>query len=149
MPRYAMWVHGTSIHQDIQGFHVNELRAGWGTEFQSTGHAWFQVAIPTPVLIADQRATLEKVFVLYRAERGARLMELHIWDGGDQGQCWNNLSLSGDHGGVLDPANSWFVNPVSLKWGLGLSVGVDFGQSSLAGVPKITFFAAGADFLVP
>ena len=149
MPTHALWVHGTSVHQDTQGFYINELRAGWGAEFQSTGYAWFQFAIPTPVILADKRAILNKVFVLYKAERGARVTALHLWDGPTKGQRWDNLNLSGDHSAAIDNENSWLPNAVPMSWGLGISVGVDFGQSSLAGVPKITFSAAGADFSIP
>lgn len=145
----AMWVHGTSVQPEREGYYMAKARPAWGAEFKTQGTEWFHFSIPTPVIFGGQVSTLQKVFVLYKTDLTAKITALHVFDGGNKLQEFPNLALDGDHSQGLDGQNSWVVNPVHVKFGLGLSVLVDFGNATPNGVPMITFASAGADFTIP
>ena len=150
MKKYAMWVHGTAVQPEREGYHINKARAGFGARFSSTGSEWFHFAVPTPVIADGQNTTLEQAFVLYRTTMTTHIIAVHLYDGRGLVHKVEPLNWSGDHGGGLDqqtllsaPAN------LHVKFGLGISVAVAFGDSTPSGVPSIEFVSAGADFLVP
>lgn len=146
---HAMWVHGTSVQAQREGYFISKERQGWGTIFRTQGEEWFQFAIPTPVWIAQEFTTLQKIFIFYKTENGAKLDAIHVRDAGKDVQRFDGLNLGGDHSKGLDNSNMWTMNPVHIEFGLGMAVHVNFGQATPAGVPTITFFAAGADFTTP
>lgn len=147
--KQAMWVHGTSVQAEREGYFINKSRPAWGATFRTQGSEWFHFAVPTPVIFDGQNSTLQKVFVLFKTGLGAKITQVHIFDGDTKIQEFSNLGLSGNHSGALDAQNTWNVNPVHVKFGLGLSVAVDFGNATINGVPEITFVSAGADFVIP
>lgn len=147
--KQAMWVHGTSVQAQREGYYISRRRVGWGTEIASTDKEWFHFAVPTPVIFGGHDSLIEKAFVLYNTTMTAKIIAAHFYDGKDVFQSFNNISLSGAHDVQLDPSNVFTLKPVHLKWGLGISVWVDFGPSTPDGVPSITFAAAGADFTIP
>lgn len=145
----AMWIHGTSVQEEKEGYFISKARPAWGAVFKTENAQWFHFAIPTPVISSGQNSTLNKVFVLYKTGLGAKITQLHIFDGGTKIQEFKNLNLSGDHSQGLDGQNAWNTNPTHIKFGLGLSVLVEFGKATENGVPEITFTSAGADFITP
>lgn len=149
MVKYALWVHGTSVQAQRQGYFLSQTRLGNGARFQTHGQEWFHFAIPTPVIIASKDSLLEKVFVLYLTEGTAKITRLHVWDGNTRLHAFENLYLIGDHSSQLDASNSWTL-PIQkhIKFGLGISVHVDFGPPAPQGVPVCQFVTAGADFLI-
>ncbi len=146
--KQAMWVHGTSVQAEREGYFISKSRPAWGATFRTQGSEWFHFAIPTPVIFGGQNSTLQKVFVFYKTGLGAKITQLHIFDGATKIQEFLNLGLSGDHSGALDGQNTWTVNPIHVKFGLGLSIAVEFGNATVNGVPEIIFSSAGADFLI-
>lgn len=150
MKKYAMWVHGTAVQPEREGYHINKARAGFGARFSSSGSEWFHFAIPTPVIAAGQDSTLQQAFILYKTTMTAHITAVHVYDGRNIVHKLEGLNLSGDHGGALDPQTLVPV-PANLhvKFGLGISMAVAFGDATPNGVPTIEFVSAGADFLVP
>jgi Family of unknown function (DUF6623) len=149
MAKHALWIHGHAVRAQREGYALSKIYLGWGAVYKTQGGEWFQVAIPTPVIVGSIDTTLQKVFVLFRTIGTAKITSVHVWDGPTKIQAFDGLALSGDHLSQLDSDNSWNVNPVHIKWGLGISVHVDFGPPSQVGVPEITFASAGADFVTP
>ncbi|MDQ1920296.1 hypothetical protein [Massilia pseudoviolaceinigra] len=86
MAKHAMWVPGYVAQVEFPGntrlrlvngvawTDVTGLRRGNGTIFRGVAgqNNWFHFAIPTPVIVADKRARLDRVFVFYNAAAGAR-----------------------------------------------------------------------------
>jgi hypothetical protein len=149
MAKHALWIHGHAVRAQREGYALSKAYLGWGAVYKTHGGEWFQFAIPTPVIVGGIDTTLQKVFVLFKTSGTAKITAVHLWDGPTKIQAFNGLGRSGDHSGKLDNDNSWTVNPVHIKWGLGISVYVDFGPPSQIGVPEIAFASAGADFVTP
>lgn len=146
----AMWVHGNAVCAQSPGPHLNTIRSGWGTQFKtgSSDH-WFHFPFAAPIISDDIRPVLAKIFVLYSTNGDAKLTAVHVYDGQKKVKAFDNLSLQGNHAGAVDASNSWAVNPpLTIYFGLGISVGVHFGATSVA-IPEIVFYSAGADFLKP
>lgn len=151
MALYAMWVDGTNVVAQRDGYFLSKEMRGSGALFLShtapgEQGEWFQWSIPTPVIAAGKRASVKKVFVLYETGGTAKIRSVHVFDAGQKIQSFDNLSLSGKHSATLDASNSWNVSAHAMKYGLGISVLVDFGPASKSGVPAVKFVSAGADF---
>jgi len=149
MAKHAFWLHGHAVRAEREGYAISKTFAGWGAIYKTHGVEWFHIAVPTPVIAAGVDTTLQKVFVLYKTAGTAKIAAIHVWDGATKIQAFDTLSKSGDHSKILDVDNSWSVKPVHIKWGLGISICVDFGPPSKIGVPEITFASAGADLSTP
>ncbi len=147
----ASWVHGSSVQMEREGYFISKRRTGYGAHFNTHGKEWFHFAIPTPVILDGQRASLKKIFVFYKTEGAAKITAVHVYDGGGKPfKKFDNLSHSGDHSTGVDKDNSWVITPVhSMGFGLGISVLVNFGAATTSGVPGILFVTAGADFVTP
>ncbi len=143
-------MHGTAVQPEREGYHINKARAGYGARFSSTGSEWFHFAIPTPVIAAGHDSILQQAFVLYKTTMTAHITAVHIYDGRNLVHKLEPLNLSGDHGGALD-AQTFLSMPANLhvKFGLGISIAVVFGNATPNGVPTIEFVSAGGDFVVP
>ncbi len=146
----AYWVHGTAVQIEREGYFVTKQRAGFGAIFRSHGAEWFHFAIPTPVIVNGARSSLKKIFVLFKTEGTTKITNVHVYDGNSKIVAFDNISLDGDHSTGIDQTNSWLVaaSP-QIKFGLGISINVNFGPPTKLGVPSIMFTTAGADFETP
>lgn len=109
---------------------------------------WFHFAIPTPVIAAGRRASLERVLVLWQATDDVQPAAVHVWDGATQiatlGFSDNARGASGSGGlpDLVDGSTKFDLPaPHQMLWSVGISVAVWFRQDG-----DITFFSAGADF---
>jgi hypothetical protein len=103
---------------------VNGWRRAWGAFFrlQPNHENWFHIAIPTPVLVEDRRAGLDRVKVLFRIDNGS-LQRVLVFDGPNQIHDRRNLNSSGDHSRVLvDDENVFHVDHDAINFGVGLSL---------------------------
>lgn len=155
----AMWVHGTIVKVEYPEklapvSYDGLIRRGWGTHFWGKENTtnWFHIPITTPVIIDDIRPPLVKVFVFYKTNGWAKITNVHVYDGQRKVKAFDGLALSGDHSGGIDASNSWVIDPpITILYGLGISVGVEFGPQDNIGIPwpEILFTTAGADFKKP
>lgn len=168
MALQAMWVHGcTALPERTQGpspgtgplIDVNGVNwtaivgfpQGGGKSFRGRDNQsnWFHFCIPTPVILNDARAKLQKVFVLFNADSVVSVTDVHVWDGPRQIYASNMPSgVSGRHDGSagfsdLQPnITSWDIpDQPEVLFGVVISVRVQFTDEG-----NITFTAAGADF---
>ncbi len=145
----AFWVHGTSVQMEREGYFISKQRAATAAIFRTHGKEWFHFAIPTPVILNGKDTTLKKIFLFYKTQGTAKITDVLIVDAVKAIKSFSNLSLSDDHSTQIDKDNSWDISPVHVKFGLGISVHVDFGPPTKLGVPEIRFTAAGAYFETP
>jgi hypothetical protein len=128
------------------------LPRGWGKTYRgkSNEEVWFHAAIPTPAIDSSRQVRLNTVFMFFETEANNRsfMKEVQVWDGKVRITQIPNLTSQGDlsmlQGGVnaFDPreANGALH---SMQFGLGISMLFRFNEEA-----EITFFSAGADFLI-
>lgn len=148
MGKHAFWVHGNNFRAQREGYFVSKIRKGWGATFRTHGAEWFHICIPTPVILGSVDSKLKKVFVFYQTVGSSMITALHVWDGAQKIASFDGLQHAGEHYKKLDSDNTWAMPKLPhVKYGLGLSVHVDFGGPSKIGVPEILFVSAGGDFV--
>lgn len=150
MSMYASWVHGNAVTVESPENCRRVGHFGWGGDFSLTpGKAsWFHIPVPTPVIVADTRTRVQRLFVLYLAE-GCEIRNLHVYDGSAKVHEFNGLSLDGEHRTGLDGANTFDLpNPHTLIFGLGLTVFVQAAIGFDTDIhTRFIMSTAGGDFL--
>ncbi|BBC26490.1 DUF6623 family protein [Pseudanabaena sp. ABRG5-3] len=148
---HAMWIHGHSMTiertdrvalLERKGFFIRVI----GFPFSAN---WFHFAIPTPVIVNDDRLRVGSVLLRFRTGSGTFLKAVHVWDG-------ETRILTDDS---IDPETSEDFrmsrfdvpdNP-EVRWGVGISLNVEFGDSAgFSGDQRPLMFdvsSAGCDFL--
>jgi hypothetical protein len=129
----------------------NRSRGAFGARVVPQPSTFFHFPLPTPVIVRGQRARLLAVFVLWTADRGIALQEVHVFDGSQPisvdfstpvGEGRNGSGRLAD----LIPGMTRFAVPSQPEvfFGLGISLGFGFAVDG-----NVVFTAAGADFEVP
>ncbi|HEX9062847.1 MAG TPA: DUF6623 family protein [Clostridia bacterium] len=145
----AVWVHGTGFEVEFPQLLDSYVRRGWGIHYWGKENTfnWFHIPITTPVIINDARPNLVKAFVLFKTTGWTKVKNIHLYDGIQKVLDLNGLSLSGNNESSLTASNTFTLNPPkTIRYGLGISVGVEFGPHDSSGYPEILFTTAGADF---
>jgi hypothetical protein len=151
---FASWVaaHNVSVEHSPDYFE----RRGWGVTSSVSGNGadlgggrvanYFHVAIPTPVIVEDRRATLHAVHYLFDARGSAELTEVTVFDGpaGLPPTPVGGLHHHGNHTGGLDAGNGIEVNRDGINWGIGLTLRFDANEGDADA--RVFFAAFGADF---
>lgn len=149
---HAMWVHGHSMeveYPDRLALHqrVGSLVHTIGKPFTSN---WYHFAVPSPVIMGGKRSIVGSVMLRFRVGPGASVYAVHIYDGENRIATHDNLNLT-PQGNFAFLRFDVPMHP-KLQWGLGISIGVKFGDS--ANLPPATrlhidFSAVGCDFMMP
>jgi hypothetical protein len=141
---HAMWVHGTSIQVEYPDRIASLRRLGFYTRIvgEPNTRNWFHFAIPTPVIVDGDRKQVGPVILRFRTNSTeAVVRDVHVYDGYTKIAAHNGVNLSGDN---------WFArfgiaHGPQVRWGLGISLGVEFGTGS-ATERSMDFASAGCDF---
>jgi hypothetical protein len=154
VPVTAVWMHGNAVVAE----HPEHLLAldhrGWGPEFKLRRgtDSWFHIAIPTPLILENQRPQLVRVFLCFSTPEGdGHIREIHLYDGPDRFQMFENLSLAGDRRAYLMSGYNTFTlpSPRLLYWGLGISFLYQAAACPQDPCPPsyLSIAAAGTDFI--
>ena len=147
---HAMWVHGHGMQ--IEYPERLDVQKRMGFYFQIKGKPftsnWFHFAIPTPVIVDSKRLIVGSVMVRLRTGPGASVHAVHIYDGETKIAAHDGLNLS-PQGNFVFPRFDVPTHPY-IKWGLGISVGVKFGDAANLPPNKllVELSAAGCDFML-
>ena len=142
----AMWAHGHSMVIEYPDRIKSERRAGFFYRvIGKTGTTnWFHFAIPTTVIVNDNRLAIDSVLVRFRSNStSADITNIHVYDGENKIASHDGLDLS--------PA-AWTMNRFAvpgkpeIKWGVGISIGVRFNGTTDS-QNTMEFSSAGVDFL--
>lgn len=147
---HAMWVHGHNVQiecperLDVQGrmgFYVR-LR---GKPFTSN---WLHFAVPTPVIVDSNRLRVGSVMIRFRTGPGVSVYAVHIYDGETKIAAHDGLNMS-PQDAFISPRFDVPTHP-AIKWGLGISIGVKFGDAANLPPNKLLLeiSSAGCDFMV-
>jgi len=151
---YASWVHGNALTVESPENLSRVGHYGWGADMliQPGKASWFHIPLPTPVIVSDVRARLQRVFLLFKSDPGdGEIRNVHVYDGSSKPQEFNDVHLAGEHRTGLDAQNTFtLTSPHSVAWGIGITflyqaaVGID----SATPPARLILASAGADYLV-
>ena len=150
MPLHASWVHGNALTVESPENLARVGHFGWGADMAIIpGKAsWFHIPLPTPVIVADSRAKLLRVFLMFKAVSGS-IRNVHVYDGSSKPQEFNNIQMSGEHRSALDASNTFNLSaPHSVAWGIGVTFFfvADIGFDTQIPPAQLIVASAGADY---
>jgi hypothetical protein len=148
MLKQASWTHGNSVVVEQPENLSSIQRSGWGTDllFIPGGASWCHIPIPTPVIMNDQRANVQNLFLLFECSTEGSIRQVHIWDGSILVQQFNDINLEGDHTGVDASSTFTLGSPHQVSFGMSISFRFQASPDNTAPtLLKIT--SAGADFI--
>ena len=140
----AMWAHGHSMQIEYPNNLAGVWKAGFYVQVEGKPNSdnWFHFAIPTTVIVNDKRLRVGSVMLLFETlSSDAIVRDVHIYDGDTKIAAHNGVNKTGNPGFVRFDVPS---HP-SVKWGIGISIGVHFGSGS--GAKVMRFKSAGCDFI--
>jgi hypothetical protein len=151
MIKQSSWTGGNSIVIENAENVERERHYGWGTLIGVVPlhGCWFHISIPTPVILNDRRAKVQKFYLLFicRDDMPSSIRSVHIWDGRIQVQQFNGLDLKGNYADHIDASNTFtLTDPHEVLFGMSISFYFQGGNRS--GPERILFLVtgAGADF---
>jgi hypothetical protein len=153
MLRQASWTHGNSLTVETPPNLASIVHIGWGTilRFIPGKSSWCHIPIPTPVIMNDVRAKVQKMFLLFNCKEGeGSIRNIHIYDGPFRIDVRDDIRLSGDHGGGIDSINTITLpTPHEVAWGMSISFlfQAAIGFDTSIPPPMLTITTAGADFI--
>lgn len=149
MALHASWIHGNDVTVENPENLLKIGHFGWGKDVSITpGKAsWFHIAIPTPVIVADTRTKIQKLFLLFETE-SCEIRNVHIWDGPNRIQTFDGVHLKGKHRTGIDATNTFNLSaPHTVLWGMSISffvqaaIGIDSPITT-----RLIVSTAGGDF---
>lgn len=146
---HAMWAHGHEVQIEAPERLTMVQRIGSCLHIQGkpfTGN-WLHLAVPTPVIVDGARHCVGSVLMRFHTGPGTTIDAVHIYDGERLIDPHNGLGLSAKAG----YATVRFDVPThpSINWGLGVSIGVKFGDGANLPPDKLTLdlSSVGCDFV--
>lgn len=145
---HAMWTHGHSVQ--IQNLERLTFERRYGSLIRLRGKPftsnWVHVAVPTPVIVEGKRLRVGSVMIRFRTGPGAWVYAVHVWDG-ERRLATHNVNLSPRS--FIWPRFD-VPNHPPIRWGLGISIGLKFGDDANLPWNKllVDISSAGCDFVV-
>lgn len=140
----ASWTHGTSVQIEVPENVEFVRRMGFFTRIVGKAGTtnWLHFAIPTPVIVNDQRKTFGPCMLRFQTGGPAALVrDVHLYDGEVRVAAHDGVNLSGSQ-----PFTRFGVaHAPKILWGAGISIGVSFGNGTAA-QRTIDMISAGCDF---
>ncbi|MEW9551157.1 DUF6623 family protein [Nonomuraea sp. NPDC050783] len=141
---YASWASGYTAFPETAG--LRTFRQGFGVTFTiPAGRIEFiHLPIPTPVIVGNDRATLDKVLVLFHARQTSEIVEVHVFDGPRRISRFSEMRLSGDHSQGVDTRNVFTVRQPDIAFGIGVTLRVN--NTSASSDSELFISSFGGDF---
>ncbi len=124
---------------------------GWGVSYVApAGTAtWFHAPLQTTAMSEKQRLQVKTVYVLFKSKQSV-ITDIQLWDGALLLQTISRLQLAGNHSVKISDQNQFAIQvPYPITFGLGISVGVTFGNDGTQGgrqVGEMMFTGAGVGY---
>lgn len=125
----AIWTHGHAVKIEHPDRLVSVSRVGQCVvlEGKPDQKVWVHYAIPTPVIVSDERLSAHSVMIRCRTvqKNDAWIAAVHVWDGE------NRIAT---HDGLRHVSKDWswpryeIPGPPEVRWGIGLSIQVGFTE---------------------
>lgn len=145
--KQAMWTHGSAVQVETPNNLKSVERYAFFTRLVGNkgSGSWLHFAIPTPVIVDDQRLRLESAMIRFRCNSDmVCVAHFHVCDGEDRFYMNDNINVV--HNNWQIPLHRETIRPERvLLWGIGISIYVAFNGNSDA-ENTIELAAAGCDF---
>lgn len=132
----AMWTHGHAIRIESPERLSSVWRAGFFVRLigKRSENVWVHYAIPTPVIVKDNRLNVDSVMIRCRtiAKDDAWIAAVHIYDGEQIIASHDNLRQNSADWSFLRYAVSGHPD---VRWGIGISINIRFTDVAFANVP--------------
>lgn len=136
----AMWTHGHAIRIE----HPDRLSSVWRAGFfvrligKPTQNVWVHYAIPTPVIVTDNRLSADSVMIRYRTvpENDAWIDAVHAYDGERKIASHDDLSQQSADWSF---SRYGIPNTPEVRWGIGISINIRFTHVSFTDMPLEDF----------
>lgn len=126
-------IHGVNVHIDYSKCEVE--RNGFSSTIRPSntdcGAIWAHFAIPTPVIVNDQRLRCNKAVIRFQSGHDTRIGAIHIFDGENPIAMFNDLNF----GGPLQDAALQISDLPEIRWGINISLNIcyNFMPSGVTG----------------
>ncbi len=140
----ASWTHGTSVQVELPDSLESVRRMGFFTRIVGKPGTtnWLHFAIPTPVIVDDRRLTYGPCMLRFVTGGAAAVVrDVHLYDGEVRVAAHDGVNLSGSQAFT----RFGVAHAPKVLWGVGISIGVTFGQGTAA-QRTMDFISAGCDF---
>ena len=141
----ASWIHGTSVQVEVPESLEVVRRMGFFTRIIGKPNStnWLHFAVPTPVIENGVRRVVGPCMLRFGHgwSRTPSCVTVHIYDGEQRIAAHDGVDLSGQQ----PLARFGVAHAPQVLFGVGISVGVQFGGGSAA-ARTIDLMSAGCDF---
>lgn len=142
---HAMWVQGIAAIVEFPE-NVESMRP-MGSFYQIVGKPnttnWYHFAIPTPVLVENKRLAIARAILRFSTGgEQAIVRDVHLYDGQTRIATHQSVNIKGDQ----DFAPFGVIDKPSVRWGIGISMGIRTGTGSKQ-QRQINLIGAGVDFV--
>jgi hypothetical protein len=146
----ASWIQGNALTVENPANLTSIGHFGWGADMRIKPgkDSWFHIPIPSPVIVANVRCKIQKLFLLFDCENGS-IRGVHIYDGPNKVQEFNGLHLTGNHFFGIDASTTFTLSAAhTVLWGMSISFLyiADIGFDSAIPPPRLAISTAGGDF---
>ncbi|MGW4800383.1 DUF6623 family protein [Nonomuraea sp. NPDC004297] len=145
---HSSWVPGYAAFPENAG--LRTFRQAFGVTFTipPNGTEWIHLPIPTPVILANDRANLDKVLILLHTRLNTSVIEVSVWDGPIRVFLNTNMDLRGDWSqglkGPLESGNVFHVQKTDVRYGINVTLRVR--NLSPTGDGEFSLTSFGGDF---
>ncbi len=139
----ATWVHGNAAIVQYPNRLTSQLQYGFYNRIVGKANTtnWIHFAIPTPVIEDGVRLVMDRFMLRAVTGSAATLRDVHIRDGERVVSRQNGVNRSGS----LSFERFGVASMPSIRWGVSVSLGFDFG-SGTDGERRVDLISAGFDF---
>lgn len=139
----ATWVHGNAALIEYPNLIESQRYYGFYNQIVGKPNTqnWIHFALPTPVIVDGTRLSMDCFMLRAVIGPAATLRDIHIRDGERIVSLQNGVNLTG----VLNLARFGVASMPSVRWGISVSLGFDFGAGS-SGDRRVELISAGFDY---
>jgi hypothetical protein len=125
--QYSLFTHGNALQIETPGELAGNINVGWGTQisfrqpvveegtqfFKAQGPgSWFHIGLPSTLTTFGRRAPrLESITLLFETRGNCRIVSVHVYDGSDIVEEFNDFGAFKLGGEFLRSRNSNDINP--------------------------------------
>lgn len=144
---YSMGIHGHSMNIEDMSLVDHFVRLGFAIEIRGRypSSNWFHFAIPTPLVISNKQQKINSVWFTYKAsDPNTFIKQIGVYDGQYLIIKQDGMKLSSQD---YETYRLEIPNKPIIRYAVGISIQVVFGNPDVFSHCRIQFNYAGCDFI--